>query len=99
MKLKFAWYQLVDDILLKRDFDNHLRKQYIQANAIRYKDFRKTKSPREKVAMPLHSMTIEYPSKLGKFNGVGDIFLYLFDLSKYPLINNIHFITNDIEAS
>ena len=31
--------------------------------------------------MPLHSMTIEHPSKLGKLNGVGKIFLDLFDLS------------------
>jgi hypothetical protein len=48
-----------------------------------YKDFHQTKSPREKDAMPLHSMTVEQPSKSGKLNGVGNIFLVLFDLHKY----------------
>jgi len=56
VKLKFARYQLDDDILLKRNFDSHLWKQYIQSNSIRYKDFHKTKSPREKDAMPMFSI-------------------------------------------
>ena len=79
MKLKFAWYQLVDDILLKRNFDDHLSQQCFQVDAIKYTDFHKTTSPREKYAMPLHSMTFEHPSKSWKLNGVGKIFLDLFD--------------------
>ena len=38
-------------------------------------------------------------SKSGKLNGVGKIFLDLFDMSKYPLITTIHFIIDDVEAS
>ena len=49
--------------------------------------------------MPLHSMTIEHPSKSGKLNGVGKIFLDLFDLAKYPLITTIHFMVDDVETS
>ena len=49
--------------------------------------------------MPPHSVTIKHPSKSRKLNGVGQIFLDLFDLSKYPLITNIHFIIDDVEAS
>jgi hypothetical protein len=99
VKLKFVRYQLVDDIPMKRNFDNHIWKQYIQANSIRYKDFHKTKSQREKDAMPLHSMTIEHPSKLGKLNGIGKICLDLFDLSKYPFITTIHFMIEFVKAS
>ena len=97
VKLNPAWYQLVDDILLKRNFDNHLWKQYIQANAIRCKYFHKTKSPREKYAMPLHSMIMEHPSKSRKLNGVGKIYVDLFDLHKYTLITTIHFMVDDVE--
>ena len=61
VKLKSTRYQLNDDILRKRNFDNHLRKQCIQDDSIRYKYFHKTKSPREKNAMPLHSVKIEHP--------------------------------------
>ena len=84
---------------MMRNFDSHLWKQYIQANSIRYKDLHKTKSPREKNAMPLHSRTIEHPSKSGKLNEDGEIFLYLFDMHKYTLITIIHFMIDDIEAS
>ena len=49
--------------------------------------------------MPLHSITIEHPSKSGKLNGVGKTFLDLFDKSKYPLITTIHFMIDDVEAS
>ena len=98
MKLKFTQYQLANEILLKKKFHSHLWQQYIQANAIRYKYFHNTKSPMEKDAMPLHSMTIEHPSKSRKLNGVGKIFLDLFDLSKYPLITTIHFMIDDVEA-
>ena len=99
MKLKSDRYQLGEDILRKINFDNHKCKQCSQADAISYKDFHKTKSPREKDAMPLHSLTIEHPSKSGKLTGVGKIFLDLFDMSKYPLIINIHFMVDDVEAS
>ena len=99
VKLKSTWYQLDDYILLKRKFDSHLWKQYIQAYAIKYQDFHKTKSSREKYAISLQSMTIEHPSKQGKLNGVGKIFLDLFELSKYPFITTIHFMIDDVEAS
>ena len=49
--------------------------------------------------MPLHSMTIEHPFKSGKLNGVGKIFLDLFNLYKYTLITTIHFVIDDVEAS
>ena len=49
--------------------------------------------------MPLHSMTIEHPSKSGKLNGVGKICLDLFDLPKYTLITTIHFMVDDVEAN
>ena len=49
--------------------------------------------------MPLHSVKIEHPSKQRKLNGVGKIFLDLFDLNKYTLITIIHFIIDDVEAS
>lgn len=49
--------------------------------------------------MPLHSMTIEHPSKQGKLNGVGKIFLDLFDPHKYTLIPAIHFMVDEIETS
>ena len=99
MKLKSTQYQLADDIFLKRNFDSHLWQQYIQSNAIIYKYFYKTKSTREKDAMYLNSMTIEHPSKSGKLNGVGKIFLYLLNLHRYTLITTIHFMIDDVEAS
>ena len=71
-------HQLANDILQKRNFDNHIWKQCIQVDAISYKEFHKTTSPREKDAKPLHSVTFEHPSKSGKLNGVGKIFLDLF---------------------
>jgi hypothetical protein len=49
--------------------------------------------------MPLHSVTIEHPSKQGKLNGVGKIFPDLFDLNKYTHITTIHFMIDDVEAS
>ena len=81
MKWKSVRYQLTIDILLKRNFDSHLWKQYIQSNDIRDKD------------------AIEHPSKSSKLNGVGKIFLDLFNLYKYTLITTIHFMTDDVEAS
>ena len=52
VKLKSTQYQLDDDILLQRKFDNHIWKQCIQANAIKHRAFHENKSPREKDAMP-----------------------------------------------
>ena len=49
--------------------------------------------------MPPHSMTIKHLSKSGKLNGVGKIFLDLFDLNKYTLITTIHFMIYDVESS
>ena len=99
VKLKFTRNQLDDDILMKRKVYNDIWKQCIQYDAIIYKDFHKTKSPRDKDAMPLHSMIIEHSSKSRKLNGVGKIFLYFFKMSKYPLITAIHFMIDDVEAS
>ena len=99
VKLKSTRYQLVVDILMERNFDNHIRKQCIQDDSIRYKYFHKATSLRDKDAMPPHSVTIKHPSKSGKLNGVGKIFPDLFDLNKYTLITTIHFIYVDVEAS
>ena len=99
VKLKSTRYQLTNDILIKRNFDNHIWKQCIQANAIRHRAFHRTKITREKTSMPLHSIKIEHPSKLGKLNGVGKIFPDLVDLNKYTLIVVIQFMIDDVEAS
>ena len=77
VKLKSTRYQLADDILMKRNFDNNLWQHYIQANAI-YKYFPKNKSLAEKDAMPPHPVTTKHPSKSWKLNEVGKIFSYLF---------------------
>ena len=47
--------------------------------------------------MPLHSMIMEHPSKSRKLNGVGKIYVDLFDLHKYTLITTIHFMVDDVE--
>ena len=49
--------------------------------------------------MPLHSVTIEHPSKQGELNRFGKIFPDLFDLHKYTLITTIHFMVDDVKAS
>ena len=49
--------------------------------------------------MPLHFVTIKHMSKSGKFNGVGKIFLDLFNLYKYTLITTIHFMIDDVKDS
>ena len=79
VKFKSTRYQLVDDILLKRNYDSHLWSKCIQAYVTRYQDFHGTASLRKKDVMPLHSVTIEHPSKQGKLNGVGKIFPDLFN--------------------
>ena len=49
--------------------------------------------------MPSHVVTIKRLLKSGKLNGVGKIFLDLFDMYKYTLITSIHFMIDDVEAS
>jgi hypothetical protein len=85
--------------MMKRNVGNHTWKHCIQDDSTKYRDFHKTISLREKIAKPLHSATIEHPSKSGKLNGVGKIFPDLFDLNKYTLITTIHFMVDDVEAS
>ena len=99
VKLKSTRYQLVDDILLKRNFDSHLWQKCIQVDAIKYRYFHKTTIPREKDEMPPHSVTIKHLNKSGKLNGVGNIFLHLFNLDKYTLITSIHFMIDNVEVS
>ena len=99
VKLKSTWYQLVVDILMKRNFDCHIRKKCIQDDSIRYKYFHKVMSLREKDPMPPHYMTIKHQSKSRKFNGVGKIFPVLFDMYKYTLLTTIHFMIDDVETS
>ena len=82
---------------MKRNLENHLWKQCIQDDITRYRDFHKIENLREKV--PLHSITIEHLSNLGKLNEVGKIFPYLFYLNKYTPITIISCIIDDIEAS
>ena len=66
VKLNTIRYQLVVDILMKRNFVSHIWKQCIQDDSIRYKYFQKATSLREKDSMPPHSVKIKHPSKLGK---------------------------------
>ena len=99
VKLKSTRYQVVVHILIKRNFDSHIQRQCIQDDYTRYRDFHKTKILRDKIAKPLHSVTIEHPSKSGNLNGVGKIFLDLFDLNKYNPINTISFMIDNIKAS
>ena len=71
LKLKSTRYQLTDDILMKRNFDSHIRRQCIQDDSTRYRDFHKNKSLREKIAIPPHYVTIKHLSKSRKLNEVG----------------------------
>ena len=98
VKLKSNQYQLVVDILIKRNFNSFIRKQCIQDDSTRYKDFHKIKNIREKIAKPLHSVTIEHLSKLRKLNEIGNIFPDLFDLNKYTLTTTISYMIDDVEA-
>ena len=87
VKLKSHRYELVVDILINRNF-----------NSFRYKDFHKIKNLREKIAKPLHSITIEHPSKSRKLNEVGKIFPDLFDLNKYTLTTTLSCMIDDVET-
>ena len=83
---------------IKRNFNSFIRKQRIQDDATRYKDFQEIKNIREKIAKPLHSVTIEHSSKSGKLNEVAKIFPDLFDLNKYTLTTTISCMIDDVEA-
>ena len=96
VKLKSSRYQLVVDIWIKRNFNSFIRKQCVQDDSTRYKYFYKIKNLREKIAKPLHSVTIEHPSKSGRLNEIGKIFPNLFDLNNYTLITTIQFMVDDI---
>ena len=98
VKLKSNRYQLTVAILIKRNFNSFIWKQCIQDDSTRYKDFHKIKNLREKIAKPLHSVTIEHPSKSGKLNEFGKIFPYLFDLNKYTLTTTISCMIDDVEV-
>ena len=99
VKLKSNRYQLAVDILINRNFNSFIRKQCIQDDSTRYKDFHKIKNLREKIAKPLHSITIEHPSKSGKLNEVGKIFPDLFYLNKYARITTISCMIDNVEAN
>ena len=99
MKLESARYQLVDDILLKKNYHSHLWSKCIPVDVTRYQDFHRTTSLMKKDAMPLHSVTIKHPSKQGKLNGVGKIFPYFFEPHKYTLITTIYSMVDDVHAS
>ena len=80
-------------------FDSHIWRQCIQDCSTRYRDFHNKESPRERIAKPLHSVTIEHPSKSRKLNEVGNIFPYLFYLNKYTVITTITCMIDDVESS
>ena len=87
VKLKSTRHQFTDDILIKRNFNSLIRKQCIQDDSSRYRDFHKSTCLREKIAKPLH------------LNEVGRIFPYLFYLNKYTLITTISYMIDEVEAS
>ena len=95
VKLKSNRYQLAVDILIKRNFKSFIQKQCDQDDSTKYKDFHKIENLREKIAKPLHSVTIEHPSKSGKLNEIGKIFP---DLNKYTLTTTISYMIDDVEA-
>ena len=79
-------------------FDNCIRRQCIQDYSTRYRDFHNNESLSERIGKPLHSITIEHPSKSGKLNEIGNIFPDLFDLNKYTLTTTISCMVDDVEA-
>ena len=48
--------------------------------------------------MSPHFVTIKHPSKSGKLNEVGKIFLDLFDLNTYTLTTMISCMIDDVES-
>ena len=61
VKLKSTRYQLVVDILMKRNFDSHIRKQ--QDDLISYQEFHKVTSSRKNNTMSQHLMKIKHPNQ------------------------------------
>jgi hypothetical protein len=90
MKLKSTRCQVAID-----KFDSHIWRQCIQYYSTRYRDFQNKESSRERIAKPLHFVTIEHPSKLGKLNEIGKIFL---DSNKYTLTTTISYMIDDVES-
>jgi hypothetical protein len=93
MKLKSIRCQVAVD-----KFDSCIWRQCIQDYSTRYRDFHNNISPRERLAKPLHSITIERLSKSGKLNDIGKIFPDLFDLKKNTLTTTISCMIDDVEA-
>ena len=83
------------DILIKRNFNSFIRKQCIQDDSTRYRDFHNNESQRERIARLLHFVIIEHPTKSQKLNEIGKIFL---DLNKYTLTTTISYMIDDVEA-
>ena len=94
MKLKYTRCQVAID-----QFDSHIWKQCIQYYSTRYRDFHNKESLRERIAKPLHFVTIEHLSKSGKLNEIGKIFPDLSYLIKYTLVTIISYMIDDVEAS
>ena len=85
VKLKSTRYRLAIDIWIKRNFNSFIRKQCIQDDSTRYRDFHNNESSRERFARLLHSIIIEHPTKSGKLNEIGKIFLDLNSMLLPPL--------------
>ena len=79
-------------------FNSCICRQCIHDYSTRYRDFHSKESLRERTAKLLHSVTIEHPTKSGKLNKVGKIFLDLRDLNKYTLTTMISCMIDDVEA-
>jgi hypothetical protein len=93
VKLKSISCQVVVD-----KFDNYIWRQCIRDYSTRYRDFHSIESLRERIAKPLHFVTIEHPSKLGKLNEIGKIFPDFFDLNKYTLTTTMSCMIDDVKA-
>jgi len=76
-------------------FDSHMWRECIHDYSTRYRDCHNKESPRERIAKPLHFVTIEHPSKSGKLNEIGKIFPYL---NKYTLTTTISCMIDDVES-
>ena len=64
VKLKFIRYQLVVDVLIKRNFVSHMNKLWqSQDNYVRYLDFHKVTSSRKNNAKSQYFMTIKHPNQ------------------------------------
>ena len=93
VKLKSIRCQVVVD-----KFDSYIWRQCIQDYSTKYRDFHNNESSRKRISKPLHSITIEHPSKSRKLNEIGKICPDLFDLNKYTLTTMISYMIDDVEA-